>query len=186
MGTVARWNGKKFTISTKKITPITDFKTSYSLLDDTNEDTDGKTKMNSRGRAAEEPSFMVRYISGAGVNPRTEFTSWRAMVGKTDWLYIGETRYGVNKFKLIQADISNTILDGKGRTVQADVVLKFKEIKTKKKKTSTETSSNSKLKTSTKKKSTVTTTKKNQAKSATATKGDKKLKNPYGTNRKKS
>lgn len=185
MGTVAKWNGKSFVVNSKKITPITGFSTSYSLVNDANEDADGDTKMNSRGRGPEKPSFAVKYLAAAGVNPRTEFTNWRAMVGKVDWLYIGSTMYGVNKFKLENAAVSDVLLDGKGRTLQAVVTLTFIEVKTKAKKPTSSIKTSSKVKASTKKKSTVTTTKKNQAKKASASKNDKKLKNPYGTNRKK-
>lgn len=174
MGIMARWNGLTFSIGPKRITPITDFSTSYAMKQDTNDDTSGTAKTNTRGRAAEEPTFKVKYLAAAGASPRNEFTAWRKMVGKKDWLYIGSTKYGVNKFELKSADISEVILDSSGRTIQAVVTLHFVEDMPLPKKKSSSTSSKA------------TTASKNAAKNAKASTSDKKLKSPYGSGSKKT
>ena len=166
MGTMAKWYGKVFSVGPKRVVPITGFSTTYAMKQDTNDDTSGTEKTNTRGRAPEEPTFTVKYLAAAGASPRTEFTDWRSLVGKKDWLYIGSTKYGVNKFELVSAAVSDVMLDNQGRTIQAVVMLQFKEdLPTGKKKTSTTKSS------------------KTAAKNAKASKDDKKLKNPYGTGR---
>lgn len=165
MSTVAKWNGVYFKVSSSKVNPITDFSTSYAIKTDENNDTSGTKKSNTRGRAAEEPSFSVKYLAAAGAKPRSEFTKWRARVGKKDYLYIGKTKYGANKFKLMSVDVSDVLLDNKGRTIQAVVTLHFKEIITKKKKSSKKSS-------------------KQNAKNAKANKSDKKNKNPYKNKKK--
>lgn len=137
MSIVAKWGDKKFVVSSSKITPFTGFSTSYSIKEDSNTDTSGKKKTNTRGRAAEEPSFSVTYVSALGVNARNEFTSWRKEIGKKHYIYIGTTKYGVNKFELKSADVSDLVTDNKGRTVKATVTLHFMEILPSKKKTST-------------------------------------------------
>lgn len=179
MAVQAKWYGKNFLVSTKKVLPITGFTTSYKMKSDTNDDTSGTKKTNTRGRAPEEPSFQVKYLAAAGASPRNEFTEWRKLVGKKDYLYIGNTMYGVNKFELSSADVSDVVLDNKGRTLQAVVTLHFIEELPTKKKSTAKTSSSSKLKSSSK-------GSKIQAKSAKASKTDKKLKSPYGTGRKKT
>lgn len=135
MSRVAKWGNKIFRISSKEITPITGFSTSYAIKEDSNTDTSGKKKTNTRGRAAEEPSFSVKYVSSLGVNGRNEFTSWRKEVGKKHYLFIGKTKYGVNKFELKSADVSDLVTDNKGRTMEVTVTLNFMEILPKKKKT---------------------------------------------------
>lgn len=166
MGTMAKWYGMTFSVNPKRIVPITGFTTSYAMKQDTNDDTSGTEKTNTRGRAPEEPSFTVKYLAAAGASPRNEFTQWRGLLGKKDYLYIGSTKYGVNKFELIGADIADVLLDNNGRTIQAVVTLHFKEdLPTGKNKTSSTKSS------------------KATAKNAKASKDDKKLKNPYGTGR---
>ena len=179
MAVQAKWNIKTFEVSHKKVLPITGFTTSYKMRSDTNDDTSGTKKTNTRGRAPEEPSFQVKYLAAAGASPRNEFTEWRKLVGKKDYLYIGNTMYGVNKFELSSADVSDVVLDNKGRTLQAVVTLHFIEDLPTKKKSTAKTSSSSKLKSNSK-------GSKTQAKSAKASKTDKKLKSPYGTGKKKT
>lgn len=167
MAVQARWGTKKFIISTRQVTAITGFSTAYKMKSDTNDDTSGTKKTNTRGRAPEEVSFSVKYLAAAGASPRNDFTKWRALVGKKDYLFIGSTKYGVHKFELTSADVSDVILDNKGRTLQATVTLHFtEELPTKKSKTTAKGS-------------------KSQAKSAKASKADKKLKSPYSTKGKK-
>lgn len=170
MAIQVKWGKKVFVVSPKKITPITGFSTSYKMKTDTNDDTSGTKKTNTRGRAPEEVSFSVKYLATVGASPRHDFTKWRAAVGKKDYLYIGGTKYGKHKFELTSADVSDVILDGKGRTLQASVTLHFTEdLPTKKK---SKSKSSSKLKSSGK-------GSKAQAKSAKASKTDKKIKTPY-------
>lgn len=180
MGVMAKWNGKVFSVSSKAVKPISDFTTTYAMKDDTNDDTSGTKKTNTRGRAPEEPSFSVKYLATAGAKPRTEFTSWRSMVGKSAYLYIGNTKYGNNKFELRSAAVSDVVLDNKGRTIQAVVTLKFLEKMPTKKKSPT-VASDKKLKNSSKKKTGTSAKSKKAAKNAKASKADKKSKSPYGT-----
>lgn len=135
MGRIAKWGDRVFKVSSSEITPITDFSTTYSIKQDSNTDTSGKKTTNTRGRDVEGPSFSVKYISSLGVNARNEFTSWRKDIGKKHYLYIGKTKYGVNKFELKSADISDLVLDSKGRTMSVTVTLSFMEILPKKKST---------------------------------------------------
>ena len=189
MATMARWNGRSFSVGPKRITPITGFSTSYEMKQDVNDDTSGTAKTNTRGRAPEEPTFSVKYLAAAGASPRTEFEGWRDMVGKKDYLYIGSTRYGEYKFELKSANITEVLFDNQGRTIQAVVTLKFMEdlptLNSSNSSNGTSAASSSgKLTTPTKTTAKVTTAAKNQAMSAKASSDDKKLKNPYGTNRK--
>ena len=178
MAVQAKWYNKKFEVSSKRVVPIYDFGTTYALKQDTNDDTSGTKKTNTRGRAPEEPTFKIKYLAAAGASPRNEFTEWRKLIGKEDYIYIGGTKYGNNKFELKEAAISEVILDNKGRTIQAVVTLKFFENMPKAKKSTSKTSAAGKATASSK-------GTKSQAKAAGATKSDKKLKNPYGTNKKK-
>lgn len=158
MGTVARWGSKKFVISRSKINPIYDFSSSYAMKEDSNSDTSGNKKTNTRGRQPEEPSFSVDYVAGVGCKPRTEITNWRANVGKKEYLYIGKSQYGKNRFELKTVDLSDILLDSNGRMTKGTVTLTFLEILPKKKS----------------KKSS-----KKGAKSAKPSKDDAKKKSPY-------
>lgn len=144
MATVAKWGSHKFTLSKNLVNPIRDFTTSYTIKEDSDTDTSGTKKTNTRGRAMEEPSFSVDYIAALGASPRNDFTAWRKDIGKRNYLYIGGTKYGTNLFELKTADISDLVLDGKGRTVKVTVTLKFLEIKTKSKKSTTSTKKSAK------------------------------------------
>lgn len=176
MAVQARWHTKSFEVTPKKVTSITGFTTSFAIKQDTNDDTSGTEKTNTRGRAPEEPSFTVTYLAAAGVNPRIEFGAWRNLVGIIDYLYIGGVRYGLNKFELVSADIADVVLDNKGYVLQAVVTLNFKEdLPTAKNNTAQASTASSKLKSSSTKGS------KAEAKSAKPSKEDKALKSPYGT-----
>ena len=161
MAVQAKWYNKTFSVTPKKVNSISGFTTTFAMKQDTNDDTSGTEKLNTRGRAPEEPSFTVKYVAAAGVNPRNEFGAWRKLVGVKDYLFIGGLRYGENKFELISAAVSDTMLDNNGFFLQAVVTLTFKED------LPTPTKSNKGSATG--------------AKNATASKTDKQLKNPYGT-----
>lgn len=132
MGTVARWGDYKFEISSDHVNAIYDFSTTFSMKEDSNSDTSGTKKTNTRGREMEEPSFTVDYVAAAGCTPRNDFTQWRSLLGKRNYLYIGTTKYGVNPFELKSVDVEELVLDSKGRTAKATITLNFLEIKTKK------------------------------------------------------
>lgn len=169
MATMAKWNKKSFSVTTKKLEGITDFQTTYAMKSDSNEDTSGTTTTNTRGRAAEEPAFTVRYMAATGSKPRAELDSWRDLVGVKDYLYIGGTKYGKNKFELMSAAVSSVLFDSKGNMIQAHVNLKFKEDMPVTKKATSKAS----------KSKTATTKSKSAAKKATPTKADKVINDPY-------
>lgn len=138
MATVAKWGNHKFKLSTKIVNPIYDFSTSYTVKEESSKSTSDKKKSKKKStrkkRGPEEPSFSVDYIAAAGASPRKDFTAWRKDIGKINYLYIGNTKYGAHRFELRTVDVSDVILDAKGRTAKATVSLSFYEIIPKKKK----------------------------------------------------
>ena len=133
MGTVARWGSHKFIISRSKINPIYNFSSNYQMKEDSNSDTSGNKKTNTRGRKPEEPAFSVDYVAAAGCSPRNEITAWRKELGEKAYLYIGTTQYGKNRFELKSVSVSDVVLDSSGRTLKGTITLNFLEILPKKK-----------------------------------------------------
>ena len=175
MATMAKWGKKTFSISSKKVMGITDLETTYALKSDTNTDTKKKKKKNKRGKDLQPISFTVHYVRAAGLKDvRSEVTSWNALIGKTNTLYVYGKRFGASKMMLESASASNIITDNKGIFLEATVTLNFIEVASKKSKSKSK--SKNKLSATTKNKLTSTT--KREALSAIPTRQDRSKLNP--------
>lgn len=127
MGYQARWGPKGFIISPKKIVAIEDFKTSYELKTDTNEDTSGTPPTNTKGRELQPVTMSTQYLRATGTDPRGQIEEWGSLVGKHHPLCINEKVFGPANMQLQKVDVSDVLFNNEGVMLGCTVSLTFME-----------------------------------------------------------
>ena len=123
----AMWGPKGFIVSPSKIVPFKDFKTTYALKSDSENDTSGTPPTNTRGRELQPITFSTTYVRAAGVDPRGQLDEWYALIGKSYPLYIGGKRFGPAKLTLKQVDVSDCLFTNGGDFLQVSIAITLEE-----------------------------------------------------------
>lgn len=126
MAVQAKWYTKKFECSSKTINLIDSLSTSFDLNEETKTDKKGKSKTTKKGLKAQSVSFSITPTYAAGVNPRSEFESYKKLVGKTARLYIGGKAFGPY-LMLTNAALSDVKMTNNGGILSAKISLTFKQ-----------------------------------------------------------
>lgn len=126
MATMAKWGSKKWAVSTKKVVALEGLAFSYSQVADNNGSTEEKKTTNERGTDLMPLSFTTVLHSGAGVDVRAEIESWKKLVTKVNYLYLGGKKLGP-KLQLRKVSVSNVKIDDMGRMRLATLSFEFKE-----------------------------------------------------------
>ena len=126
MATMAKWGPKTWAVSSKKVVALEGLSFSYSQVADNNTSTEEKKTTNERGSELFPLSFTTTLHSGAGVDVRAEIESWKALVTKVNYFYLGGKKLGP-KLQLRKVAVSNTKLDDLGRIRLATLSFEFKE-----------------------------------------------------------
>lgn len=126
MATMAKWGPKTWAVSSKKVVALEGLSFSYSQVADNNTSTEEKKTTNERGTELFPLSFTTTLHSGAGVDVRAEIESWKALVTKVNYFYLGGKKLGP-KLQLRKVAVSNTKLDDLGRIRLATLSFEFKE-----------------------------------------------------------
>ena len=126
MATMAKWGPKTWAVSSKKVVALEGLSFSYSQVADNNTSTEEKKTTNERGTDLFPLSFTTVLHSGAGVDVRAEIESWKALVTKVNYFYLGGKKLGP-KLQLRKVAVSNTKLDDLGRIRLATLSFEFKE-----------------------------------------------------------
>ncbi|MCH5315717.1 MAG: hypothetical protein J1E81_07375 [Eubacterium sp.] len=124
--TQAQWYGKKFSCNAKSVNLIDGLSTSFEINEVTKTDKNGKSKTTIKGLKPQEVSFTISPLYEAGVNPRTEFESYKKLISKTGRLYIGGKAFGPY-LMLTSASLSDVILDNFGNIHSCSIALSFKQ-----------------------------------------------------------
>ena len=136
MGNMAKWGSKVFAVSPSKVLPIDGLTTTVSVKSETQNDTSGTNKSNSKGLELQPVEFSATYLRALGVDPLAELNSWNSMVGKTNPLYIGGKRFGPAKLTLKKVSASDILLSNSGQMLQVTLKFSFEQTSTSTKKTS--------------------------------------------------
>lgn len=122
----AQWYGKKFKCSANTINLIDGLSTSFEINEETKTDKKGKSKTVIKGLKPQTVSFNIAPLYEAGVNPRSEFESYKSLISKTGRLYIGGKAFGPY-LMLTSASLSNVIMDNSGNIHSCSIALSFKQ-----------------------------------------------------------
>lgn len=126
MATIAKWGPKTWAVSSKKVVALQGLSFSYSQVADENTSTEEKKTTNERGTELFPLSFTTTLHSGAGVDVRAEIESWKALVTKVNYFYLGGKKLGP-KLQLRSVSVSDVKLDDLGRMRLATLSFEFKE-----------------------------------------------------------
>lgn len=126
MATMAKWGPKEWAVSSKKVVALEGLSFSYSQVADENTSTEEKKTTNERGTELFPLSFTTTLHSGAGVDVRAEIESWKALVTKVNYFYLGGKKLGP-KLQLRKVAVSDVKLDDLGRMRLATLSFEFKE-----------------------------------------------------------
>ena len=124
---LAKWGNKGFLVSPEKIVPLLSLSTGFSRKSDTNNDTSGQPTTNTRGIELQQIQLETRYVASMGVDPRGQIEEWRNQFGKHYPLQINGQQFGPDLLELVSVDISNVMLDNKGRFLSVDVAITLEE-----------------------------------------------------------
>jgi hypothetical protein len=123
---MAKWGSKTWAVSSKKVVALQGLSFSYSQVADENTSTEEKKTTNERGTELFPLSFTTTLHSGAGVDVRAEIESWKALVTKVNYFYLGGKKLGP-KLQLRKVAVSDVKLDDLGRMRLATLSFEFKE-----------------------------------------------------------
>ena len=126
MATMAKWGSKSWAVSQKKVVALEGLAFSYSQVADNNTSTEEKKTTNERGTDLFPLSFTTVLHSGAGVDVRAEIESWKELVTKVNYFYLGGKKLGP-KLQLRKVSVSNVEIDDLGRMRLATLSFEFKE-----------------------------------------------------------
>ena len=126
MATMAQWGSKKWSVSAKKVYALQGLSFSFTQVADNNTSTEEKKTTNERGTDLFPLSFTTTLHSGAGVDVRAEIESWKKLVTKVNYFYLGGKKLGP-KLQLRKVAVSNVQLDDLGRMRLATLSFEFKE-----------------------------------------------------------
>lgn len=126
MATMAKWGSKTWAVSSKKVVALQGLSFSYTQVADNNASTEEKKTTNERGTDLFPLSFTTVLHSGAGVDVRDEIESWKKLVTKVNYFYLGGKKLGP-KLQLRKVAASDIKLDDLGRMRLATLSFEFKE-----------------------------------------------------------
>lgn len=126
MATMAKWGSKTWAVSSKKVLALEGLSFSYSQVADNNTSTEEKKTTNERGTELFPLSFTTVLHSGVGVDVRAEIESWKKLVTKVNYFYLGGKKLGP-KLQLRKVSVSDVKLDDLGRMRLATLSFEFKE-----------------------------------------------------------
>ena len=126
MATMAKWGPKKWAVSAKKVVALEGLAFSYSQVADNNTSTEEKKTTNERGTDLFPLSFTTVLHSGTGVDVRAEIESWKKLVTKVNYFYLGGKKLGP-KLQLRKVSVSDVKIDDMGRMRLATLSFEFKE-----------------------------------------------------------
>lgn len=126
MATMAKWGPKKWAVSAKKVVALEGLSFSFSQVADNNTSTEEKKTTNERGTDLFPLSFTTVLHSGTGVDVRAEIESWKKLVTKVNYFYLGGKKLGP-KLQLRKVSVGDVKIDDMGRMRLATLSFEFKE-----------------------------------------------------------
>ena len=126
MATMAKWGPKTWAVTPQKVVALEGLAFSYSQVADNNTSTEEKKTTNERGTDLFPLSFTTVLHSGASVDVRAEIESWKKLVTKVNYFYLGGKKLGP-KLQLRKVSVNNVKIDDFGRMRLATLSFEFKE-----------------------------------------------------------
>ena len=126
MSIIAEWGDKKWEVSPNKVLALKGLGFSFTQVADNNSSTEEKKPTNQRGTELFPLTFTTTLHSGAGVDVEAEIKSWKKLVTKVNYFYLGGELLG-DKLQLRKVGVTVDHLDDFGRIRVATLSFEFKE-----------------------------------------------------------
>jgi hypothetical protein len=127
MAIMAQWNGKSWEVSKKRIAALNGISASVKLQTENNSDAAGSPATKTKALELQNLSFDFTLGSAAGVDVRSEYESWIALLGETAPFFLGGRRFGPANVMLTGVSLDNTVLDDFGRILQGNIAISLTE-----------------------------------------------------------
>lgn len=121
------WGPMGCVISPTKVIPLSEFKTSYTLKEDSGTDTSGSEAIIQKGMELQPVSFTIVYAKATGNDPLARLNEWAGLIGESYPLYLCGKRFGPKKMILKHVDLSECLLGNDGSMIQAKVAISLVE-----------------------------------------------------------
>lgn len=124
---MAKWGSKKWVVNAKKILALQDLAFSYSQAADNNSSTEKKKTTNERGIDLFPLTFKTVLHASAGVDIRSEISSWKALLTKVNYFYLNGKKLFPKQLQLRNVSVGEVKTDNLGRMLMATLSFEFKE-----------------------------------------------------------
>lgn len=121
----AEWNDITWGYQNRQMAHLKSLKLSQKLKTEEKESETGGNKVVLR--SLEPETLTISYSAGfaIGLDPRGEFDMLKKCAGMQDVFILGGQKISKTNFSLDEIELSNTVLDNKGRILTGDLTLNF-------------------------------------------------------------
>ncbi len=123
---VATYGEKVFAVSSNKIYTFDSLSRTAGYNVEEQDNGTGKPKLKKKAPKLETMTFNIK-LKADSVNVRAEIKSWISMVGESHYFILGKDKYGTNKWKLIDVNVSDHEIILGGNFKEAVLSLSFEE-----------------------------------------------------------
>lgn len=127
MAIMAKWGGKSWEVSRRKIAALNGVTASVELDTENNDDKAGSPSTKTKALKLQTFNFDFELASVAGCDVRKEYESWTALVGQYAPFYLGGRRFGPPKLQLTGVSLGDTTVDNIGRILMGKISITLTE-----------------------------------------------------------
>lgn len=127
MGIQASWLTKKWVIDARTLTALNELTLTRELDVEEGDIKDGKSPTTVKGYKPQTLSTTHSVSFSAGSDPRAEFESWQALLGKRGGFHVEGRRISAPALILDRVEFVATAVSNTGEFLAADILLTFSE-----------------------------------------------------------
>ena len=127
MAVMANWGSKSWGVSSQRIAALNGVSASVELDTENNDDKAGSPATTTKALKLQAFNFDFDLATVAGVDVRSEYDSWTALVGEYAPFYLGGRRFGPDKLQLTAVSLSDTILNDFGEILKGKISITLTE-----------------------------------------------------------
>lgn len=127
MANMAKWGGKTWEVSSRKIAALNGISASVELDTENSDDKAGSPATKTKALKLQSFSFDFDVAMVAGTDVRSEYESWTELVGNYAPFYLAGRRFGPPKLQLTAVKLSDTTIDDFGRILKGKISITLTE-----------------------------------------------------------
>ena len=127
MAIMAKWGGKTWEVSSRKIAALNGISAGVELDTENSDDKAGSPATKTKALKLQSLSFDFDVAMVAGTDVRGEYESWTELVGNYAPFYLAGRRFGPPKLQLTAVKLSDTTIDDFGRILKGKISITLTE-----------------------------------------------------------